>query len=690
MKELRLDLDNYKIILPLNSVLSVSKLGEDYILSIKEQELVKKDFYFNQLFCKQEDKEFEKDGVVHNLEEEINFESLSKILSNAGWFKTKKDLSIIILTKDNVHFLGDLLGSIKTSINNDINYEIVIVSNCEKVETIEYLKKNNLKVDQIIVITREPFSFARSCNLGARISRGKWLLFQNDDTQVTRNWASEMLDVFKSDPTVGVVGSKILFFDGKLQHMGIGFEMEGDYFSSHPFVGESRDLGYSNDFREMDAVTGACLMTPKDLFLKFDGFSEIFKGGYFEDSDYCFKVRKAGKKVVYCPKSIIFHHLGGTYREDFASSYFRNCEFFKSLWADTIENNLFKFVSPGFIYKRKPQLVLQDSFLNTAGGGEKVVLEIAETCKKDWFVKFAVYDTLNLERLKDNLFKIHNINFDYPVVRQKEDVDCHIYLNHEWFSGQSGLGRERNIYFVMFPHKSTSLDFLNSYDTIVANSLYTKYWIKKYWKRESEVIYPIVDSIRLRGIKKENIILGVGRYFPGEFNKQHKLLIKEFKNLNLDWKLIICGRLDDDFEENVNYFEDIKKEAEGDERIQVLVNLPRKNLIKIYNKSKIFWHAVGYNRNDPAQSEHFGIVVAEAQSAGVVPVVIKKGGLPEIVQHGENGYLWRTLTEWRDFTLGLVREPSMWQELSSNSTKNSERFGRRKFRREVRNLVWSK
>ena len=87
--------------------------------------------------------------------------------------------------------------------------------------------------------------------------------------------------------------------------------------------------------------------------------------------------------------------------------------------------------------------------------------------------------------------------------------------------------------------------------------------------------------------------------------------------------------------------------------------------------------------------EHFGIVVAEAMAAGCVPVVIKKGGVPEIVVHQKNGFLWKTEAELIKFTLQAIESPSLYQKISSQAVADSQKFSKAKFCQKIYDLVKS-
>ena len=114
---------------------------------------------------------------------------------------------------------------------------------------------------------------------------------------------------------------------------------------------------------------------------------------------------------------------------------------------------------------------------------------------------------------------------------------------------------------------------------------------------------------------------------------------------------------------------------------EVVANLGRDRLKKLFEQAKIFWHAAGYGESEerPEMFEHFGIVTAEAMAAGCVPVVINKGGQSEIVRHGVSGFLWDTLDELKEYTSLLARDERLRTEMSEQARRRAQLFSREVF-----------
>lgn len=159
-----------------------------------------------------------------------------------------------------------------------------------------------------IVEFAEPFNFSAKINRGAVHSEGDLLLLLNDDMEVvTPNWI-ERLAMYAEMDGVGGVGARLIWEDGRLQHVGILFENAG--YPGHIYHGFAGDFnGYSNNVlvaQNYLAVTAACLMTPRGTFERIGGFSTTFPMNY-NDMDYCLKLRADGQRVVYDPDTILHH-----------------------------------------------------------------------------------------------------------------------------------------------------------------------------------------------------------------------------------------------------------------------------------------------------------------------------------------------------------------------------------------------
>jgi GT2 family glycosyltransferase len=187
------------------------------------------------------------------------------------------------------------------------NYEIVCVLDEDTpADVFDDLREIGGERLRIVRYDR-PFSFSAKINLGAVRSQGEHLLLLNDDMEVaTPNWLERMV-MYSAHPGIGAVGGKLLYEDGRLQHAGVMFESG---LPGHPHRGFAGDFrGYSNGLRiarNLLAVTGACLMTSRELFEEVGGLSTAFPVNY-NDTDYCLKLYSRGQRIVYDPDLVMLH-----------------------------------------------------------------------------------------------------------------------------------------------------------------------------------------------------------------------------------------------------------------------------------------------------------------------------------------------------------------------------------------------
>jgi glycosyltransferase involved in cell wall biosynthesis len=139
------------------------------------------------------------------------------------------------------------------------------------------------------------------------------------------------------------------------------------------------------------------------------------------------------------------------------------------------------------------------------------------------------------------------------------------------------------------------------------------------------------------------------------------------------WNLVVAGYCDP---LDTEYYNKIKRIAEG-HSVDLLANVTKAQLDQLYMSSSIFWHGMGINvveNLNPVDVEHFGITTVEAMSAGVVPVVIDKGGQQEIVDDGMNGFSWHNFDQLMSETQRLIRNPDLRLSMSRAAVEKSNMY----------------
>ena len=187
------------------------------------------------------------------------------------------------------------------------DYEIVVVVDGEAggplADELAAIAGDRLK----LVPFPRTFNFSQKCNVGVLSSEGEHVLLLNDDMEIiTPDWLDRMV-MYSQLPGVGAVGAKLVFGDGRLQHVGVVFDGIGP---GHVYRGYPRDYGgyFSNALLACNysAVTGACLMSKRSVFDEVGGLSPQLPLN-FNDIDYCLKLRSRGHRVVYDPDTLLYH-----------------------------------------------------------------------------------------------------------------------------------------------------------------------------------------------------------------------------------------------------------------------------------------------------------------------------------------------------------------------------------------------
>ena len=191
--------------------------------------------------------------------------------------------------------------------------------------------------------------FIRSCNHGARESRGKYVYFLNNDTEVLPGWMDRLRETFDIFPNTGYAGSKLLYPDGRLQEAGGIIWQDGSAWNFGRLQDPSLPI-YSYS-REVDYVSGASIMIPKDLLSEIGGFDEHYLPAYCEDADLALKVRSMGYRVIYQSESMVVHYEGitsGTDETQGVKSYqVENSKKMYLRWKEHLEKHNPNGVDPG-------------------------------------------------------------------------------------------------------------------------------------------------------------------------------------------------------------------------------------------------------------------------------------------------------------------------------------------------------
>nr|VFJ67892.1 MAG: Glycosyltransferase, GT2 family [Candidatus Kentron sp. FW] len=218
------------------------------------------------------------------------------------------DVSILIPCLDEIRYTLECLFSIRNALRSGaVTYEVMMFDNGSTDATPDLLPR----IPNLVYLREEEnIGFGPANNKAAGAARGEHVMFLNNDAQIAPGALEALLAAIRSDEGIGVVGPKVLGFDGRLQEAGSRLNADG----VPAFIGFGQDhrVPRFNYQREVEYVSGAALLMERERFLALGGFDPIYAPAYYEDTDLCFRLRAEGLKIHYVPEAVVVHHLSVT------------------------------------------------------------------------------------------------------------------------------------------------------------------------------------------------------------------------------------------------------------------------------------------------------------------------------------------------------------------------------------------
>jgi len=215
-------------------------------------------------------------------------------------------VSIIIVNYNGSKFIGNCIGSALD--NKYADFEIIFVDNASSDGSVEFVKEKFGHDKRLCIVKNDRnLGFAEGNNVGANVARGNYIAFLNPDTMVNPNWLKESLKVLKIDPTIGVCQSKLLSIENQkiidsagdfIDYYGVMMRRGGDL--------KEKDVGQYDKVEEIFSARAAAMMVRRKVINEVGLFDPTFFMTY-EDIDFCWRVHLRGYKVVFAPKSIVYH-----------------------------------------------------------------------------------------------------------------------------------------------------------------------------------------------------------------------------------------------------------------------------------------------------------------------------------------------------------------------------------------------
>jgi len=281
----------------------------------------------------------------------------------AGCWRVHYDLpevpplvSIIVPTRDRLELIQRCLESVleKTVYPR---YEILVVDNqSAEPEVLAFLDRMDRHEKVRVLRYDQPFNFSAMNNMAVEQAKGEVVCLLNNDTEViSADWLDEMVGQLLQ-PKVGVVGAKLYFPDGRVQHAGDLVGVGGVANHAHAFLGRE-EPGYCNRamvVQELSAVTAACMLVWRHLYQELGGLDEQHLAVAFNDVDLCLRVREAGYRVVWTPHAELYHHESVSRGKDLMPEKIRRAKrevaFMRKKWKKVLQCD--PFCNPNLSYER--------------------------------------------------------------------------------------------------------------------------------------------------------------------------------------------------------------------------------------------------------------------------------------------------------------------------------------------------
>ena len=221
-----------------------------------------------------------------------------------------------------IDLLEECLEAIPSAADGMAHHTIIVDNNTPEDEKRPLYGKLKEDKNVTLVQMKQNLGFPAACNLGVGKGKSPLIFLLNSDVILDPGSLMELVHTL-DDPKVGVAGMKLVFPDyvgeklnpnirpaRKIQHVGLASNIRGEFI--HAYVGWSEDHPKPNSVRDMYAVTGAALLTKREIWKRARGFFEDYGQGTFEDVDFCLTVREMGFNVVVNPKASGVHYTGAT------------------------------------------------------------------------------------------------------------------------------------------------------------------------------------------------------------------------------------------------------------------------------------------------------------------------------------------------------------------------------------------
>jgi O-antigen biosynthesis protein len=635
------------------------------------------------------------------------------------WYDgTTPEVSIVILNFNKSELTQKCLYDIWANTHGR-RYETIVVDNGSTPREFRKLAEFPGQFN-LIRLPKNRF-YGEGNNIGVEASRGRYIVFLNNDAFVTNGWLEPLVSVLEHEENAGGVGPKLLYPDGRLQEAGAFIDEKGFAIQRGKFY--PIDPSELNKTVIVDYCSTACFLTSREIFNFVSGFDATFEPAFYEDTDLCFKIACLGHFVYFCPQSKVYHIQHATSSDPSV----------KSVLTNVVDNNRHKFLArwgsylasrttnalPILTPPRKKNRKAPQSAQNVAlfytpydlvpGGGERYILTAASALRETHHVIIATEEPYSSYRL-DYLARELSIDLSGVSILTRRDVsrcgriDLFLSLGNSALPSVPAHGK-RNFFMCQFPCPSRDerlaarWENLKTYERVLVNSQFTRDALFArinafQFEVPITILPPPAQTGRTENRSKHSerpIILSIGRFFGGRHDKRHDILLEGIRLLAdqaVDCELHLVGTL---HTHHLKHYQTLLQKAEG-LPVAIHPNASPDVIADLLSRSAIYWHATGFGvdpKLSPEKCEHFGISVVEAMAAGSVPIVVSNGGPLEFVRERETGFQYSTIEELVAKTKALLDNPLARETISAAAVREAQRFSEETFVEKWRALLVS-
>lgn len=210
--------------------------------------------------------------------------------------------------------------------------EAIVVDDASPDATAALLREYGERI-RVVTLARNA-GFAAACNAGAAVAQGKALVFLNNDTEPRRGWLEALLEYAERHPSADVVGAKLVFPTGSVQHAGVVFGQDG--YPHNLYAGLPEERPEVNRSRRLQAVTGACMLVRRRSFEALGGFDRGYLNS-LEDVDLCLRAGARGGEVHYCHEAVVVHLESASRGR--GGRFERSLALYRERWRDSVRRD---------------------------------------------------------------------------------------------------------------------------------------------------------------------------------------------------------------------------------------------------------------------------------------------------------------------------------------------------------------